>query len=250
MKPVYAILSEPLALAFFFLTSPALQTHATVVSIPVADDAATFSFWTAGGFGPSVPTPSWNEVTMYDDVDGGGGRTRCWLKFTLEAIPAAAQINSATLYCNVTPGGNAFGFHLGTFYAHDNNWFGAAYQGQAGAICWDNQPTAVDPAPTDSVIVNAGPTTLLSWDVSSAVAESYGHSGATSLVMKYLESSVPNLNLGYDYAYAFLGPFGNTTESYLLVDYTVPEPATMIAGALLLLPFGASALRLLRRLAG
>jgi hypothetical protein len=39
------------------------------------------------------------------------------------------------------------------------------------------------------------------------------------------------------------GPFGLRTESLTVV----PEPTTMIAGALLLLPFGASTLRVLRR---
>ena len=43
---------------------------------------------------------------------------------------------------------------------------------------------------------------------------------------------------------------GGTDTQWWIMDnfeYAVPEPTTMIAGALLLLPFGASTLRILRR---
>ena len=43
----------------------------------------------------------------------------------------------------------------------------------------------------------------------------------------------------------FIADIGNTTTG-LTGDVSVPEPTTMIAGALLLLPFGASTLRVLR----
>jgi hypothetical protein len=56
----------------------------------------------------------------------------------------------------------------------------------------------------------------------------------------------PDPTANYEY-----GPdvFGNQGRTYAIgVDVsTVPEPTTMIAGALLLLPFGASTLRMLRK---
>jgi len=52
-------------------------------------------------------------------------------------------------------------------------------------------------------------------------------------------SALPNLTAKADLM-AIVSPDG---QSYVVV----PEPTTMIAGALLLLPFGASTLRVLRR---
>jgi hypothetical protein len=52
-------------------------------------------------------------------------------------------------------------------------------------------------------------------------------------------------------AYAYIGDTGGPSSGSVDIDSitvtTVPEPTTMIAGALLLLPFGASSLRILRK---
>ena len=56
---------------------------------------------------------------------------------------------------------------------------------------------------------------------------------------------VPNLN-GYGNALAGFG-WGNPNVDGTLTLTAVPEPTTIVAGALLLLPFGASTLRMLRK---
>jgi hypothetical protein len=50
-----------------------------------------------------------------------------------------------------------------------------------------------------------------------------------------------------DMAFATIGPGLTTVSSVTQSFHQVPEPTTMVAGALLLLPFGASTLRFLRR---
>ena len=70
-----------------------------------------------------------------------------------------------------------------------------------------------------------------------------GNPGATGQqVINYDLASVPN-------GYLFTGTFSYGADSgSATFDFTpVPEPTTMIAGALLLLPFGASTIRLLRK---
>lgn len=44
------------------------------------------------------------------------------------------------------------------------------------------------------------------------------------------------------------GPFGVTTRGLTITGTPVPEPTTMVAGAMLLLPFGMSTLRMLRKI--
>jgi hypothetical protein len=52
-------------------------------------------------------------------------------------------------------------------------------------------------------------------------------------------------------AYAYIGDTGGVSSGSVDINSitvsAVPEPTTMVAGALLLLPFGASALRILRK---
>ena len=57
-----------------------------------------------------------------------------------------------------------------------------------------------------------------------------------------------NINAGGDYQFVLDAYSGSTLigQSGITVD-VVPEPTTMVAGALLLLPFGASTLRILRK---
>ncbi len=83
-----------LAVALFILTSSVAASRAAIVSVSVADDAATYSFQTAGGFGPGTATEMGNSVALYDS----GGRSYLWLKFSLNPIPDGATINSARLY--------------------------------------------------------------------------------------------------------------------------------------------------------
>jgi hypothetical protein len=75
-----------------------------------------------------------------------------------------------------------------------------------------------------------------------------GDSGAISLANTWLHDINPNGR----YAGALIQPdpaiqYGATGQELFMNVTPVPEPTTLIAGALLLLPFGASTLRVLRR---
>ena len=50
-----------------------------------------------------------------------------------------------------------------------------------------------------------------------------------------------------DYAGSMLKPVNSSMQELILTPVPVPEPTTIVAGALLLLPFGASTLRFLRK---
>ena len=64
----------------------------------------------------------------------------------------------------------------------------------------------------------------------------------------FLTPNGPGNNYQWTYTYSGFGDSPDAADLRLTVEVApVPEPTTMVAGALLLLPFGASTLRILRR---
>ena len=49
--------------------------------INVVEDASTYSYWTAGGFGPSVSTATSTSIHL-----GGYGKSYYWTKFDLSQM--------------------------------------------------------------------------------------------------------------------------------------------------------------------
>ena len=146
--------------------------------------------------------------------------------------PGSANISSPTV--TIAAGDNIFGYHdqYNTDTADFNTSSGTlrvsdAMYGGSGALPWNM--TFTDPAFTGITsvtdnFINGGLNASITGDVITlAWAGSYG----------------PVYALNGTYTAVF-----NVTSSS---STAVPEPTTMIAGALLLLPFGASKLRLLRK---
>jgi hypothetical protein len=110
-------------------------------------------------------------------------------------------------------------------------------------------------APANSVLQGIGSIISVSGSADTSLAANLDYFTGTGFVAFYgdgacnLVSSDPSsLN------YVPLYPTGYLWDAYAQIIYTynepsvvVPEPTTMIAGALLLLPFGASTLRILRK---
>jgi hypothetical protein len=84
---------------------------------------------------------------------------------------------------------------------------------------------------------------VVSWDGSNSGSEVYyiGNVPAGTLI------TVPEFVLPNSSGDLATGTKYDITSYTLLNPTAVPEPSTMIAGALLLLPFGVSTLRVLRR---
>ena len=95
---------------------------------------------------------------------------------------------------------------------------------------------------TDYGVVGSGPFAVSSWG---------GHSGALTDFNNYLAGLNPtgvqnNKATGYVLVPTPTGGSGDNQE--FIINFTpVPEPTTMLAGALLLLPFGVSTLRFVRK---
>ena len=101
-----------------------------------------------------------------------------------------------------------------------------------------------------------GNTLVHVWDFSLNGGDGGDVAGLSGVTLNYvlgIDNSYNNVafgNLEVMRAYAYVGDEGASSGSVDINSITitsVPEPTTMIAGALLLLPFGASTLRILRK---
>ena len=75
-----------------------------------------------------------------------------------------------------------------------------------------------------------------------------GTGGAYADAANYIQAAT--FNLLYDGSLLVPDPnaqYGLTAQEMIFDAVAVPEPTTLVAGALMLLPFGASTLRILRR---
>ena len=130
------------------------------------------------------------------------------------------------------------------------NWGGG---GSSGSI--DGEVGAWRTGPTGSTLQGSLPADLLSatsfatgnrvWEAQVPIS-SLGLSAGSTLYV------VGGINFGgvtywYPNQAGLFGPPGNYAAITVEAAAPVPEPTTMIAGALLLLPFGASALRRMRK---
>ena len=153
------------------------------------------------------------------------------------------------------------------FYHLDETFTsGATFSGDLTFTAGLDNLTAVNGTLTG---VPAAPTQSISWIWDPTVNYAGGYPLGGNFLMSGTDSSNYRdfISMTWDYSSrpvltlvgsavviddpTFYGPFGNNVD-YIdgMVSYTltaVPEPSTYVAGALLLLPFGASALRILRK---
>jgi hypothetical protein len=93
-------------------------------------------------------------------------------------------------------------------------------------------------APTAQMGSASDPNSTLYWYntyVNALISSGLTHAVYTGNVLESTIADFPN------------SPNSGGSQEFLLLGTPIPEPTTMIAGALLLLPFGASTLRILRR---
>lgn len=193
----------------------------TTIQIPVLEDEATYNFWTAGQYGPSVAPVYTKSIWLYDR----GFKSYGWFKFCLSAIPEGSIIHSATFNGYVTFHHDMYGgYEVGSYYVYDDSWHEALYFGDPNAITWNTQPTNYDPNCTDSIIPTECPG-WYSWDITRAVRDSYQNDGILSVLIRFVQDTYPDLisdpyNYGEAAGIAF--PSGLNTNCYLLIEYTMP----------------------------
>ncbi len=191
------------------------------IQIPVLEDEATFNFWTAGQYGPSVAPVYTKSIWLYDR----GFKSYGWFKFCLSAIPEGSIINSATFNGYITYHHDMYGgYEVGSYYVYDDSWHEALYFGDPNAITWNTQPTNYDPNYTDSIIPTEYPR-WYSWDIASAVRDSYQNDGILSILIRFVQDTYPDLisdpnNYGEAAGIAF--PSALNSNCYLLIEYTMP----------------------------
>jgi hypothetical protein len=177
-------------------------------------DALTMSTFIGGGVNGGVPGAEYLEYNGFVGLINGTG---------------SAQYGDLTVGYTVTV--NTPGYTINMI---DQNYTPNASQATLG----DNVIIGETVANGGNVVANSS-LTLIPQDFSDPVAESGDN--------LYINPGVPSLVVTKDISF-YANPGQIIGLSVLEQSvHQVPEPTTMLAGALLLLPFGASTLRILRR---
>jgi hypothetical protein len=177
---------------------------------------------------------------------------------------AAFDITGWTAAMGAASGGNLLGFGLekGTGNYPAGNWI--EFQQSTTAAAWggggpsgsiDGEVAAFryntviqGSLPNDLLSATSFGTGHLVWEVEMPLALFGGLNVGDTL---NLVGGINFNSTAHWYPAAFgavpYSSFDQSNYGHIMVEAPVPEPTTMVAGALLLLPFGASALRMLRK---
>ena len=190
----------------------------------------------------TIPTAPWDATyilgALFFNYTGSG---------TLSA-------NSSTSGAVVGSGGGVIGTladpanTIGSYWAYASGLTGApggAKQALAGVgYSINGMPSSANMGPAPQQQVDGAAGGILGWsDVSGGNSSVKQPLAYTSIVFTLTGSNLP------DAAHLTSDLFNSVSFQYgtSLDDANIPEPTTMIAGALLLLPFGASTLKIVRR---
>lgn len=220
------------------------QAGYTAANINSSDAIGIYRFNTSGS---GIPNPFWSVCLSPAGLLDGSTHTYNVLSFS-EANPG------------IYPSGWAWGTVNGTpqYWGINNaaylwNRFGMDIVNNTGNIGNQNERAAALEFAVWTALYNSegygklggsgwtAPTSQMSASVSG-----YYDSYITALTGSGLDHAIYTGNI-LESTIASSGPNSGGSQEFLLLGTPIPEPSTMVAGALLLLPFSASALRVLRK---